>query len=556
MSFNSKKHRDSLLFLPLGGSGEIGMNLNLYYLDGKWLMIDCGAGFAEDYLPGIDMIVPDITFIRERRKDLAGLVLTHAHEDHLGAVQYLWDELECPVYATPFTAAFLKAKLADSKAKFNVPVTEIKPGATFQVGHFDLELAQITHSVPEMNAVMVRTKYGSVFHSGDWKLDPNPVVGAKTDESKLRAYGEEGVLAMVSDSTNVFSAGHSGSEGDLQQSLIDIIGDCRNMIIVTTFASNVARLESIAKAAEAAGRHIIVAGRSIWRIIRAAKQSGYLQDCIPFEEEERIHDYARNQVLVLATGCQGEPLAATNKIVNESHRHIRVKPDDTIIFSSKIIPGNDKRINRLFNRLVKLNVNVMTERDHFVHVSGHPNVEDLKDMYGWVRPKISVPVHGEDVHMQEHVRLAKEWGVEHAIKIENGDIVKLAPGEPAKVASIECMTQAIDGNTLIPEDSPIIKMRRRLQREGIVIISAILDKHGMASEPVVIAPGLLDPKADADVLVAIAEEVTEALDQSFGQSHGKGANKRVDNVIRAAVRRILRSETGKNPPIELMLQWM
>ncbi len=554
MNLNLKKHKSDLLFLPLGGAGEIGMNMNFYQLDGKWLMVDFGAGFAEDFLPGVDMILPDITAIEEYKKSILGLVLTHAHEDHLGAIIYLWDNFDCPIYATPFTAAFLRAKLADSNNRKNVKIIEVAPNSQFSIGPFAIELVQITHSVPEMNALLIKTKYGNIFHSGDWKLDPNPLIGKATDGTRISNYGDEGVLAYVGDSTNVFSPGKSGSEGDLRESLIQLIGSCKKMVLVTTFASNVARIESIVRAAEACGRRVVLAGRSLWRIVNAAQESGYLKDLEhEFVNEDSFNKYPRDKILVISTGCQGEVLAATNKIVNNDHRHVKMVPGDTVIFSSKIIPGNDKRIFRLFNKFVSMGVNVLTEKNSFVHVSGHPNREDLKEMYSWVRPQIAIPVHGEIAHMNEHAKLAKEWGVKHVLQVANGDVVKLAPGDPVKVGMVESGILAIDGKMLLPPDSHIMRMRRRMRTDGIVVVMVLLDKLGLVSEPVITAPGVLDPVEDKEILLSIEEELTEALDSNLAGKR-RATDERLEQVIRTIVKKTIKSEVGKYPGVEVIIK--
>lgn len=555
MKFNDKKHKDSLLFLPLGGSGEIGMNMNLYQLDGKWLMVDCGAGFAEDFMPGIDMIVPDTDFIQSRKKDLVGLVLTHAHEDHLGAIIHVWHEFkDVPIYATPFTAAFLRAKLNENKIQEKIIIKVIKPGSKFKAGPFDLEMVEITHSVLEMNGLFIKTKHGTVFHSGDWKLDPKPMLGNPTDIKKLTKFGDDGVLAMVSDSTNVFSPGVSGSEGDLRESMIKIVADCKNLVIVTTFASNIARIETIAKAAEAAGRHVILAGRSLWRIVRAAKEAGYLENMPPVHEDDIFGKYPKDKLLVISTGCQGEPLAATAKIAHNNHRKIRVTPGDNVIFSSKIIPGNDKRLYRMFNKFVKLGVEIITERDHFVHVSGHPNRDELKNMYEMIRPKIAIPVHGEDVHMHEHMKLAKEWGVPNAIQIENGVITKLAPGEPQNIGKAETGFYGIDGNFLLAPDSNIMRMRRRMQNDGIVSVTLIMNDNHLRTRPIIVAPGVLDSEEDEDIFDAIIVEIENVVNQYLNSRKKKTSDTQLQNLIKSAVRRVVKPEIGKNPPVLVTIE--
>lgn len=557
MTFSDKKHKNDLLFLPLGGAGEIGMNLNLYHLDGKWLMIDFGAGFAEDFMPGIDMIVPDTQFIRERKKDLVGLVLTHAHEDHLGAIVHLWHEFkDIPIYATPFTAAFLRAKLQENNVHDQVTIKQIASGSEFKVGPFSLEMAEITHSVPEMNGVFIKTKYGNIFHSGDWKLDPKPMVGNATDEKKLKSYGDQGVLAMVSDSTNVFSPGVSGSEGELRESIIKIIKECENLVVVTTFASNVARVETLVKAGEAAGRKVILTGRSLWRIVRAAKESGYLEDMPPVYEDDILSKYPRNKIMVIATGCQGEPLAATAKIAHGSHPKIRVKPNDTVIFSSKIIPGNDKRIFRMFNKFIKLGVEIISERDHFVHVSGHPNRDELKRMYEMIRPQIAIPVHGENTQMHEHMKLAKEWGVSHSIQVENGVMTKIAPGEPEKVTQVETGFFGVDGNFLLAPDSNIMRMRRRMQKEGVVVATLLLNKEHLQMRPIISAPGVLDEKEDAAIIEAVQEEIEDVVDQYLLSRKKKTSKNQLENIVRSAVRRVMRPEVGKNSPVVVNIEYI
>jgi ribonuclease J len=552
MTFSIKKHKDDLLFIPLGGSGEIGMNVNLYHLNGKFIMCDLGAGFADDWLPGIDMIVADIEFIQKHKKDLLGLVLTHAHEDHLGAVQYLWDELRCPIYATPFTSEFLKEKLADFGWKVSdVPINEVAPGSRFSLGEFDLELVQITHSVPEMNGIFIRTPKGNVLHTGDWKLDDRPMLGEVTNYEKLEAFGKEGVLAMIGDSTNIFNPGHSGSEGDLRDSLFKLVAAQKNLVVVTTFASNVARIESIALAGKQAGRHVALAGRSLHRITRAAKAAGYLED-LNFIDVQEVKNYPRNKVLVISTGCQGEPLASTNKLATDSHQAFHMKPHDTIIFSSKIIPGNEKRIFRLFNLFAKKKVEVMTEKDHFVHVSGHPNQDEVKRMYEMVKPTISIPVHGELVHMHEHARLAREWGVPFAIETENGEVIKLCPESPERVGRVTAGHFGIDGNYLQDPDGEVMRMRRRIQRDGVVVVAVPVNKEGVVSgRPTLLAPGALDQKEDSDFIASLHAELEKSLSPKGAAKKAKKDT--LENIARSAIRRVYRDEVGKNPPIEVML---
>lgn len=548
MSFNLKAHKEQLLFIPLGGANEIGINVNLYHYNGKWLMVDCGSGFADDYIPGVDMIVADISFIEKYKKNIVGLVLTHAHEDHLGAVQYLWHDLECPIYATTFTANFLKMRLAEYPFAKKIKITEVKPGSNIDLGEFKIEMVGLTHSAPEMQALMIRTEGGNVLHTGDWKFDDDPVVGEPSDYALLRRFGDEGVLALVCDSTNVFSPGTSGSEGDLQKSLVGIISGCKKMVVVTTFASNLARLDTLIRVAQKVGRKVVLAGRSMHRMIAAADASGYLKDIAPFIDDRDVSRHPRESLMILATGCQGEPLAATAKMVNGSHPNIRLAPEDTVIFSSKIIPGNDKKIYRMFNALVKSGIEVITERDHFVHVSGHPNVDELKKMYELVRPKIAVPVHGEPIHLHEHVKLAKAFGIPHAIEVHNGSVVLLDQHKPAVIDEVDAGYMAVEGNYLLPTESSIFKARRRMRDAGVAVVTIALKKDGkLAGKPALVIPGCLDPESDQDLLLGIIGELHEVINQSVNSRKGKEQD--LEELVKSTVRRILKAEIGKTPMV-------
>jgi ribonuclease J len=550
-----KERKNELLFLPLGGAKEIGMNLNLYHYQGKWLMVDLGAGFADDYFPGVDLIVPDISFLDDKKKDLLGLVLTHAHEDHLGAVQYLWHYLRCPIYTTPFTHSFLKAKLTESDFKNEVKIHEIKEGSKFELAPFSIELVPITHSTPEMQGLMIRTNVGNIFHTGDWKFDPQPLVGNPTDLKKLKQLGNEGVLALVGDSTNVFNKEPSGSEGDLRESLTQLISSCKKAVVVTTFASNVARFETIIKAAEKCNRKVALAGKSLWRILDAARESGYLNTGVEFVNEDHIADIPRENLLIISTGCQGEPLAATTKMALGTHPYLRLAPGDNVIFSSKIIPGNEKRIFRLFNQLVKLGVEIFTERDHFVHVSGHPSSQELKKMYELIKPNIAIPVHGELVHIHEHARLAKEWGVPHCLQIENGVISKLAPGEPHAISIVQSGYLGVDGNYLLPSDAPVLRMRRKIQKDGIIIIILVMNKKGkLLSDPIFKSPGCLDPVEDEQLIYDITTDIWNNLTDYLSQN--RISEETVKNITRQTTRKLLREEIGKNPIIDITISYV
>ncbi len=553
MTFNLNEYKDDILFLPLGGSDEIGMNVNLYYYKGKWLIVDLGAGFADDSMPGADMMVADLSFIQEHKNDIAGLVLTHAHEDHLGAVQYLWDELGCPVFTTQFTANFLRLKLKESGLDSEVKITEVNSGDRFNAGPFDIEMVPLTHSAPEMHGIVLRTDKGNILHTGDWKFDHNPLIGEAWDEELLRSYGKEGIMALVCDSTNVFNSGWSGSEGDLRVSLVNVIKECKKMAVVSTFASNLARIDTILHAAKEAGRKVVVTGKSMWRIIEAAQASGYLEDIDDFVDERDIGRYKRENILIMATGCQGERLAAVTKMANNKHPNIKLAPDDTVIFSSKIIPGNDKKIYALFNQLVKSKVNIVTEKDRFVHVSGHPSVDELKKMYELVRPDISVPVHGEGFHIFEHAKLARSLGVKTALQPENGSVIRLTGEKPQIVSKVNSGYLAVDGYYLLDSRSEVLSMRRKMRDDGIIFITmAINSKYKLKGVPVLSCPGVLSDTEDAELIKFIKQEIASSV-QDFDSSRGKNKQERFCNAVRGAVRAILKSEIGKSPTIDLNL---
>ena len=551
-------NRAELLFLPLGGAGEIGMNLNLYHHHGKWLMVDLGAGFADEYFPGVDLIVPDIDFIHEIKKDLVGLVLTHAHEDHIGAVGHLIDEIRCPIYATKFTANYVKGKLKEHCSDYKPTIHLVEEDSDFMVGPFDLRYVPLTHSTLEMQAVLIKTKSGNIFHTGDWKFDDRPMLGRNYSAQQLQKIGDMGVLAFVGDSTNVFNKERSRSEGDLADSLLEIVKSCKKMVMVTTFASNVARLDTLIKVGHRAGRKIAFVGRSLWRILEAAQDSGYMKDIPQIYEDRDIIKFPRDKIMLITTGCQGEPLAATSKIVYESHPVLKLARNDTVIFSSKIIPGNEKRIYRLFNALVKNGVEVMTEKTHFVHVSGHPSAAELKEMYSYIRPQISIPVHGEMVHIHEHARLAREeYGVPYTIQVENGDLVKITKQGAELIAKVKAGYVAVDGGTLLASDSKVMRMRRKITREGILIIYLVMSQNGnFIVDPKVVAPGLLDESTDGDMIEDMQKELIANIK---GQFHQVGKNKKlvehISNIARQVVKRTMRSYMDKNPVIEVIVDF-
>lgn len=546
--FNRRPRADELLFVPLGGSGEIGMNLNLYGHAGKWLMLDLGVTFADERLPGIDLVLPDPSFIEDRRDDLIALVLTHAHEDHIGAVPYLWDRLQCPIYATPFTAALVRRKLKEVGLEREVELNILPMNGRVELGPFACELVTLTHSIPEPNAVAITTSLGTVLHTGDWKLDPEPLVGPTADAKRLEELGTSGVLAMVCDSTNVFSPGTSGSEAAVRESLIEMIRPLSGRVAVTTFASNVARIASIGVAAAAADRHLVLVGRSMHRVVEAAKETGYLQDLPPVLDEDEAGYLPKDKVLYLCTGSQGEPRGAMARIARGEHRHIALGQGDTAIFSSKIIPGNEISLGEVHNLLAQSSVRVITEKGNFIHVSGHPNRDELAEMYGWVRPRIAVPVHGEPRHLMEHAAFARTLQVRHAPVIGNGDVLRLAPGDPAIIGEVESGRLALDGEVIVAIDDPAIVSRRKISFAGHVVVTLVLDARGkLAADPDVLLTGLAEDEEN-DLVAEIAEAVATALPR------GKGADAdTMAEAARTAARRTANRLTGRKPVTDVQV---
>jgi ribonuclease J len=542
---------DELVFLALGGVGEIGMNLSLYGYAGKWLMIDCGITFADDTMPGVEVVMPDPGFIAERARDLVGLVATHAHEDHIGAIPHLWRRLKCPVYATPFTAAVLRQKLIEAGMEHDVEITIIPMSGRFTVGPFDLELITLTHSIPEPNAVVLRTPLGTVLHTGDWKFDPDPLVGEVSDMAALRRLGEAGVLAMICDSTNALRPGESGSEADVRRALIDQVGLCKQRAVVACFASNVARLSSAAAAAAAHDRHVALVGRSLWRIERAARETGYLDGVAPFLTDEEAAFLPRDKVLLICTGSQGEPRSALARIADDDHPQIVLEEGDRVIFSSRIIPGNERAIGRLQNKLAGLGVDIVTEHDAPIHVSGHPAQDELLRMYQTVRPRIALPVHGETRHLMAQARLAEQCQVPQTIVTRNGEMIKLAPGPAAPIGEVETGRLVVDGTQLIAASSEALKSRLRLVFNGAALASLVMDRNGkLVAPPQVTVPGLGDKETD-DLGVRLGARVAEALAELSPRD--RRDDDAVREAARLALRRSLKAWHGKRPVIEIHL---
>jgi ribonuclease J len=543
---------DELLFLPLGGAGEIGMNLNLYGHAGQWLAVDMGVTFGDDSMPMIEVVMPDPAWIVERRQHLAGLVLTHGHEDHLGAVQYLWPLLRCPVYASPFAAALLRAKLHEVGLTDEVPITVVNPGERFRVGAFDLEMIVVTHSIPEPTSLAIRTAAGMVLHTGDWKFDPNPLIGPPADYAALRRLGDEGVMALVGDSTNVFTQGDSGSEATVRTALTDLIGEFSGKVAVCCFATNLARMESIALAAQANDRQVTLVGRSLWRIERIARELGYLSDVPAFLDEHDAGWLPDGKCLYICTGSQGEPRAALARIASGDHPHITLGKGDTVIFSSRVIPGNEKAIFRIQNQLVARGVDIVTGGDRCIHVSGHPGRNDLAEMYRLTRPALIVPVHGEARHMQEHRDLARACGVPETVAVEDGALTRLAPGPAMVIDQVPTGRLGVDGigakgrPRLVRLDGEILRSRRRMVYNGSAVVTVVLDQAGfLLGDPQLTALGLLDAENEAEEHETVVDAVRDAIaDVPSRLRHDDGV---VREAARRAVRRSLRDMLGHKP---------
>jgi ribonuclease J len=545
--------QDRLVFVPLGGVGEIGMNVYLYGLDDSWIMVDLGITFADDRVPGADIILPDLRFAEELEDRLLGLVLTHAHEDHLGAVPYLWRRLRVPVWCSDFTAAVLRLKLGEVGLTGEVPIHRIKPNQSFELGPFGCRFIHMTHSIPESSALLLETRLGRVLHTGDWKLDPAPMLGERSDVDALEEAGKRGVLAIIGDSTNALSPGTSGSEAEVRDSLTELIARQPNRVVLTTFASNIARLETAMMAAHAANREIFVVGRSMRRMLDAAREVGFLKDIPRILDEREAETLPRNRILYLCTGSQGEARSALTRVAAGQHPRVRLESGDTVIFSSKIIPGNERTLFNLHNQLVRKGVEVITEVDHFVHVSGHPCRDELEQMYRWIRPKIAVPVHGEARHLHAHQKLAEQMGVPQVVAIENGDILSLAPGaaEVIDEAPIGRMVM-METDGLVEADDDVFRTRRRLMNHGTIVVSVVMDGEGsVLAEPQLSALGAVEIERFGELRKEIADQIVEALEELTDTAARD--DERIREAARMAVRQALDLPRHRRPIVEVQI---
>ena len=549
--------KEDLVFLPLGGLGEIGMNAGLYGYgppkSRRWILVDCGVSFAGDDLPGIDLILPDLRFLEGKRDKLDGIIITHAHEDHIGALMELWPRLKAPVYATRFAADLLDIRRFHEPGAQAIPITVFEQGQRLTIGSFDVEFIPVAHSIPEACALVIRTPLGTVLHTGDWKIDETPFLGRPTDEARLRAIGDEGVLAMICDSTNVIRDGVSPSESEVAASLKEIIAESKHRVAVTTFASNVARLRAVAEAAFACGREVVAIGRAMDRVIAVSRELGYLDGLPPFRGSEAYGYLPRDKVVALLTGSQGEPRAALARVATDNHPDIALSPGDRVILSSRTIPGNEKPIGKIVNGLVHNGIEVITDRDRLVHVSGHPRRGEMERMYSWVRPSISVPAHGEALHLEEHRKLARRAGVPFPMKIENGEMLRLAPGEPEVVEVVTAGRMYKDGMVLVDGADPAVSERRRLSFGGVISVGVAIDPRGEPVGDVALAvTGLPQKTREGKNFEDIIEEAVFSVLDGLSRQKRRDPDL-VENAIERAVRGTVANHWGKKPTCHVQI---
>ncbi len=539
-------------FTPLGGVGEIGMNLSVYgFGNGRqraWLAVDLGVSFGdEEHLPGIDTIMPDISFLEQERKNLVGLVLTHAHEDHFGAIIDLWPRLKCPIYATKFSAALFEAKCAAERNPPKIPVTVVPSGGKIELGPFGVEFIPVAHSIPESHALAIRTAAGTALHTGDWKLDPTPVVGPPTDERRLRELGDAGVLALIGDSTNAVRDGRSPSETEVAKSIAELVKAAKGRVAVTTFASNVARIRAVADAARLSGREVVVVGRAMDRVVQVARETGYLDGVQNFRGADLYGHFPPDKVLALCTGSQGEPRAALARIANDDHPQVTLNKGDCVIFSSRTIPGNEKAVSSIINGLIAQGIEVITDGARLVHVSGHPRRDELRDLIGWVRPQLLIPVHGEALHLFEHAKLARAAGVPKVLTCRNGDQVKLGPGEPGIIDEVPSGRLYKDGSILEDAKSRAVVERRRMAFAGCAFVALAMDEKGeLADDPEIDLIGIPEKNAAGEVIDEIVFDVVVSTVEGLPRARRRDPDALAESV-RRAVRACVNEHWGKKP---------
>lgn len=544
--------KDSLVFIPLGGVTGIGQNFFLYGYKGKWLIVDCGMGFPGEHFPGVEVLLPDPTFIAGHKKDIVGLVITHGHEDHIGAIPYLWQDLQCPIYATPFTAELIEDKLDEFGLTGRVQLEVVEQGALLELPPFEVEFIPVNHSIPEPSMLAIRTKEGTIIHTGDWKFDSAPIIGDTTNVAALKELGKQGVLALVSDSTNIFSEKEEKTERDVRESLTEIFKSAPSRIIITCFASNVGRMESIYWAAHAAGRQVCLMGRSFWRIDSAARAAGYMKDIPPFLTEEEAAEIDRNKIVYICTGSQGEPYSALSKLASPrpAPGQLTLDSQDIVIFSSRVIPGNELAIAALQKRLLMSGCTIITDREKLVHVSGHPAQDSMKKLYDYLKPQIAIPVHGEPMYIVEHKKLAEEWGAGMSIIVEEGDVLELNDGDPEIIGEVPVGCLAVDGKKIVSLGSDVLKKRRKMIEGGTVVGTIVVDQKGqILGKPQISSFGLLDTNPeDLEKLVQLIKMHVDELPADQKQDDSL-----VKEAVRLTVRRFITEQFGKKPLIEIHL---
>ncbi len=545
------KSINEVLFCPLGGSGEIGANMNLYGFgqtnNHKWLIVDCGITFAEENIPGVDIIIPDPEFIYQNKSNCLGIVITHGHEDHIGALTYIWPNLKTNIYATPFTGALIKEKFKEKKINIDDYLKIITLNGSIELNPIKINLISLTHSILEPNALLIEYDGKKIFHTGDWKCDLEPMMGDNINEKKLKEIGDQGILAMICDSTNIFTEGRSGSERDVNESMLRIFEKQKNRIIVTTFASNAARMQTVFQCAEKVGRHVSLVGRSMHRIFNTAKACGYFSNIKPPLDPREVKKIPKEKIVYLCTGSQGEPRGAMNKICNQDHPDVEISPNDTVIFSSRIIPGNEKKLYAMHNLLVRRGINVISEENAFIHVSGHPGREEMNEMYNWIRPEISVPVHGEHRHLKEHNTFAKEKQIKQPVLIENGDVLKIFPGKSEIINKVNSGKLLVDGNRLVDEESSALRDRKNISFNGLMDISLIISKNGnIERSPIFNIKGLPISDHELNEIKYELEDKIFDICRSYSLNNKKQEINLIDN-LKKSLRKIINLRVSKKP---------
>lgn len=552
----SKAVTDELVMVPLGGVGEIGMNVYLYgagtEADRQWIMVDLGLTFPGEHEPGVDVVLPDLTFIEQQRHRLHGIVLTHAHEDHFGAVIELWPRLRVPIYATPFTAALLRAKAKDDRGGPELPIREVRLGGRIKTGPFEIEFVSVAHSIPESNALAIRTNLGMIFHTADWKLDPAPVIGKPADERRIKELGEEGVAALICDSTNALREGISPSEEEVGRTIAKLIKSAKRRVAVTAFASNVARIRSVADATRAAGRELVVVGRAMHRIIEVAQETGYLDRGMRFHDQSAYGQMRREHVVALCTGSQGEPRAALSRIALGEHPDVGLDEGDMVIFSSRPIPGNEKTISRVMDGLADQGIEIVTDSDALVHVTGHPRRGELEQMYAWTKPACLVPMHGEVRHLEEQARYGLSKGVPHVVHARNGTVVRLLPGPAAITGEVPVGRLYRDGRLIVPAEAGVVRDRRKLSFVGIVVVALVLEKGELAADPVVMIDGIPGKADDGTAMESLILDAVEGAVGSIPKARRKDVELVRDAASRAA-RAAVNEAWGKKPICKVLV---